>query len=421
MAVREIMHAFLTAERPEEVYQLALHRVSHVVGATFSCVYLIDKGSDLMRLAAAYNWPEKYAKFLGQMRVRLGAGPSGEAASERRVIEVPDLFADHTLVDWHDAAAELGFKAFVALPLETNGAVLGAVTFYFASRSAVSPETHNLMRIVADQMAATAEKAQLIDRLCVANAELTASNTTLERQFAEIVEARRLKDEFLANISHELRTPLTAVMGYISLMQEGVSGPMTSEQQNTLGHVKDASEQLLSLIGDLLELTALKQETIVPTFSEFDPREPLRDAVASAKGRRTQVALEIAQPEIVPMMCSDRRVIAKTLKALIDNAFKFTREGHVRVALQIADDRVTYTVDDTGVGIPLAALALVFDEFRQVDGTRTREFSGSGLGLSLARRLACLVRGEIALTSSPGVGSTFTLDLPLRYDATSAS
>jgi len=420
MAVREIMHAFLTAERPEEVYQLALHRVSHVVGATFSCVYLIDKGSDLMRLAAAYNWPEKYAKFLGQMRVRLGSGPSGEAARERRVVEVPDLFADHTLVDWHDVASELGFRAFVALPLETNGAVLGAVTFYFASRSAVSAETHSLMRIVADQMAATAEKAQLIDSLSAANTELSATNATLERQFDEIVEARRLKDEFLSNISHELRTPLTAVMGYISLMQEGVSGPMTLEQQNTLGHVKDASEQLLSLIGDLLELTALKQDAIVATCSEFDPRDPLRDAVATAKGRRTQVALEIAHPEIVPLMCSDRRVIAKTLRALIDNAFKFTREGQVRVGLQIVGDRVTYTVDDTGVGIPMAAQTLVFDEFRQVDGTRTREFSGSGLGLSLARRLAGLVQGEITLASTPGVGSTFTLELPLRYDASAS-
>ena len=117
--------------------------------------------------------------------------------------------------------------------------------------------------MVADQMAATAEKARLIERSAAANTELSASNATLERQYAEIVEARRLKDEFLANISHELRTPLTAVMGYVSLMQEGVAGPVTTEQQNTLAHVKDASEQLLSLIGDLLELTALKHEAIV--------------------------------------------------------------------------------------------------------------------------------------------------------------
>jgi signal transduction histidine kinase len=421
MAVREIMHAFLTAEQPEEVYQLALRRISHMVGATFSCVYLIDEGSDLMRLVAAHNWPDKYAKFLGQMRVRLGSGPSGEAASERRVIEVPDLFVDHTLVDWHDAATELGFKSFVALPLETADSVIGTVTFYFASRSSISPETHHLMRIVADQMTATAEKARLIERLSAANTDLSTSNATLERQYAEVVESKRVKDEFLANISHELRTPLTAVMGYISLMQEGIAGPITGEQQRTLDHVKDASEQLLTLIGDLLELTALKHETIVASISEFDPREPIRDAIASAKGRRGQVTLEVEHPEIVPMMRSDRRVVAKTLKALIDNAFKFTREGRVGVTLQIAGDRVTYTVDDTGIGIPSEAHGLVFDEFRQVDGTRTREFSGSGLGLSLARRLAALVHGEITLTSTPGVGSRFTFELPLRSDAAPAS
>jgi signal transduction histidine kinase len=421
MAVREIMHAFLTAERPEEVYQLALTRVSPVVGATFACVYLIEEGSDLMRLAAAHNWPGKYAKFLGQMRVRLGAGPSGEAASTREVIEVPDLFADQSLADWQEAATELGFRSFVALPLQTADAVIGTVTFYFASRSALSAETLHLMRIVADQMAATAQKAKLINNLRVANAELSASNAALERQYAEIVEARRVKDEFLANISHELRTPLTAVMGYIALMQEGLAGPVTSEQQYTLEHVKDASEQLLTLIGDLLELTALKGDATPVNISEFDPREPLRDAIASAKGRRSQVALEIAQPEIVPMMRSDRRTIAKTLKALIDNAFKFTREGRVRVTLQIAGDVVTYTIEDTGVGIAPDAHRLVFDEFRQVDGTRTREFSGSGLGLSLARRLAALVRGDISLDSTPGEGSTFRLELPLRFDAVPAS
>jgi signal transduction histidine kinase len=277
------------------------------------------------------------------------------------------------------------------------------------------------MRIVADQMAATAEKARLIERLLAANTELSASNESLERQYIEVVEARRVKDEFLANISHELRTPLTAVMGYISLMQEGIAGPIAGEQQHTLGHVKDASEQLLTLIGDLLELTALKHDTIVASISEFDPREPVRDAIASAKGRRGQVSLEVVHPEIVPMMRSDRRVVAKTLKALIDNAFKFTREGRVGVTLQIAGDRVTYTVDDTGIGIPSEAHGLVFDEFRQVDGTRTREFSGSGLGLSLARRLAELVHGEITLTSTPGVGSTFTFELPLCYDAAPAS
>src|SRR5438552_10926754 len=104
IAVREIAQAFLTATRPVEVYQFALDRVGPLVGATLACVYLIDGESDLMRLAANFNWPEAYARFLDDMRVRLGFGPSGEAASERRIIEVPDLFADASLEDWQEVA-----------------------------------------------------------------------------------------------------------------------------------------------------------------------------------------------------------------------------------------------------------------------------------------------------------------------------
>src|SRR6185503_13209545 len=97
MAVREVIHAFLTADRPEEVYQFALERVSPLIGATFASVYLVDGASELMRLGAAYNWPQRFRPWLGEARVRLGFGPSGEAASERRTIEVADVFADDQL------------------------------------------------------------------------------------------------------------------------------------------------------------------------------------------------------------------------------------------------------------------------------------------------------------------------------------
>src|SRR5688500_13705925 len=117
MAVREIAHAFLTADRPEEVFQFALERVSPLVGATFASIYLVDSGSELMRLAAQFNWPERYRPFLGEMRVRLGHGPSGEAARERKPILVPDVFADPALGDWREVATELGFRAIVAMPL----------------------------------------------------------------------------------------------------------------------------------------------------------------------------------------------------------------------------------------------------------------------------------------------------------------
>jgi signal transduction histidine kinase len=415
IAIREIVHAFLTADRPEEVFQFALDRVSPLVGASFACVYLVDGASELMRLAAVHNWPARFSPFLGEMRVRLGFGPSGEAAAERRVIEVPDVFADSSLEDWAEVANELGFRAIVALPLQTGEGVLGAVAFYFANAGAISAETRSLLRMVADQMAATAQKARLIEDLRRANAALLETNAELERQYVALLDARRVKDEFLANISHELRTPLTAVMGYLALMDEGLAGPVTPEQRKTIAQVKTSSEHLLELIGDLLELTTLKRGGLEVVPTAFDVRDPLHDAVAGTRGRAEAVALRISEPEQGAVMVSDRRKIAKLLVALLSNAYKFTRDGEIRVSVEVHNDRAVYRVQDTGIGIPDEMQQLVFDEFRQVDGSSTRRFGGSGLGLSLARRLARLLGGEIALESAPGEGSTFRVDLPLEY------
>ena len=417
IAVREIVHAFLTADRPEEVFQFALDRVGPLVGASFACVYLIDGASELMRLAAVHNWPEQFAPFLGEMRVRLGFGPSGEAASERRVIEVPDVMADPSLEDWAEVASELGFRAIVALPLQTGDGVLGAVAFYFEKAGTITSETRSLLRMVADQMAATAQKARLIEDLRRANGALLETNAELERQYVALLEARRVKDEFLANISHELRTPLTAVMGYLSLMEDGLAGPVTAEQFKTLAQVKSSSHHLLDLIGDLLELTTLKRGQLEPDATAFDIREPMHEAITSTRGRGDGVALRVSEPESPIMMVSDRRKITKLLVTLLSNAYKFTAAGEVRLAVTTRNDRVLYSVMDTGIGIPESMQQLVFEEFRQADGSMTRRYGGSGLGLALAQRLAHLLGGEIFVESTLGVGSTFRVELPIEYQA----
>jgi signal transduction histidine kinase len=138
--------------------------------------------------------------------------------------------------------------------------------------------------------------------------------------------------------------------------------------------------------------------------------------VAAVVARDERVSLDVAEPDAAPAMTSDRRKIAKIIGALVNNAFKFTHEGKVRVSLQLLPERVVYTVEDTGIGIPDDAQRFVFEEFRQVDGTMTRRYGGSGLGLTLARRLARLLGGEIILTSTPGRGSTFRVELPLTFD-----
>jgi len=157
---------------------------------------------------AVHNWPEQYAPFLGEMRVRLGFGPSGEAASERRAIEVPDLFADASLEDCRRSPPNWASVRSPRCRYKTGEGVLGTVTFYFAHAGGLSPETRSLLRMVADQMAATAEKARLIESLRRTNSALQESNARLEQQYAELLEARRQQDEFLTNVSTELRAPL---------------------------------------------------------------------------------------------------------------------------------------------------------------------------------------------------------------------
>jgi signal transduction histidine kinase len=416
IAVREIARAFLAARRPDEVFQFALERVSPVLGATFASLYLLEPGSELMRHAAAYNWPQRHAQWAGEMRVRLGYGPSGQAAKERRPVEVPDVLADPALADWREVAEELGFRAIAALPLETSRRALGAVTFYFADAGAFDSGQRALLRTVADQLAATAEKAAMIEELRKANTALVRANAELERQYAALEEARRVKDEFLSNISHELRTPLTAVIGYIGVMQEEIPGPLTPAQRDDLTQVRSASNRLLGLIDDLLELTTLKRGEFDVVAEEFDPREPVHEAMASTPGRPAGVTVDVdVTTGELPHVRSDRRKIVRILVSLLSNAYKFTPAGHVRLSVAVADERVAWRVEDTGIGIAPEALLTVFDEFRQADGSLTRRYGGTGLGLALARRLAQLLGGDITVESAAeGAGTTFTLDLPLQ-------
>jgi signal transduction histidine kinase len=225
-----------------------------------------------------------------------------------------------------------------------------------------------------------------------------------------------MKDEFLANISHELRTPLTAVLGYADLMQEGLSGPLTGEQSSTIDQMTNASHRLLELIDDLLELTTLKGGEARLTVDTFDARDAMKDALAAAREPAKGIIVKLKMSESEPVwMRSDRRKVAKIITSLLNNAFKFTTEGEVLAALETRNNSVRFSVRDTGIGIDPAAHEVVFEEFRQADGSATRRFGGSGLGLALSRQLARLLGGDITLESAPSSGSQFTLSLPMEY------
>lgn len=186
MVAREIAESFLTAGSPLEVYRRALARVTPLVGASFASVFLRDPAEPrLLRLACAQNWPQSSARFLAELRIREGRGPTGRAVALRRPVVVPDVFGDESLREWWDAARELGFVSTIALPLVAGDRVLGSLSFYFRERQQFDDDARTLLGVVAHQLATTADRAHLIDDLRSRNLRLERENEALLRQIAE--------------------------------------------------------------------------------------------------------------------------------------------------------------------------------------------------------------------------------------------
>lgn len=420
--VGEIARAFLTARHPVEVYRLALERLVPLVGASFACVFLRDEETDLLRIVSAHNWPQRYATYLGTLRVRPGNGPTGRAVQHDRLVDVDDIFADPDLEDWWDSARELGFSSSISLPLSFEAIPVGALTFYFRDREAFADVDRDLLRLVAHQLAATAEKAHLIENLERANARLREQNLDLEQKYREAEEAKRLKDEFLANISHELRTPLTAILGYTFLLRESIHGPLSPEQLETVARIEFASNQLVGLIEGLLDLSRLRLGKLDLEPELCDAVELARAALGEITPRTEMVELTVDAPAGRVPVHTNPTLVHRILSILLSNAVKFTDQGSVTVAVSVeqsdASDEayrgplVTWEVRDTGIGIDEANQELIFEEFRQADGSATRRYGGAGLGLSIARGAARALGGDITVTSAPGEGSRFFFTLP---------
>ena len=412
--VGDIAHAILRAARPVEVYRLALARATPLLRARFSSVFLRDPAEPtLLKLECAHNWPQSAARFLGEMRIREGRGPTGRAVAEAIPIEVEDVFADPALREWWEPARELGFTALASLPLVTDGDVAGAITLYFERRHRFEDEERRLLALIADQLAATASRAHLIEALHTANAALRERNEELQQRLREGEEMRRLKDEFLANMSHELRTPLTSILGYTELLRGGELGERPERQANAVARIDAAGQALHRLITDLLDLTQLKLGRVGVARSVHDAARLARVAADRAGPPPEGVRFEIITPEEPLTIVTDAEKVARILANLISNAFKFTPCGSVEVTVTSGEQgSVRWIVRDSGIGIAERDRDAIFDEFRQVDGSTTRLYGGTGLGLAISRRLAAMLSGDLTVESRPGEGAAFTLRLP---------
>jgi signal transduction histidine kinase len=227
--------------------------------------------------------------------------------------------------------------------------------------------------------------------------------------------ASRHKSEFLANMSHELRTPLNAIIGFSEVMESGMAGPMSEKQKEFAADIRDSGKHLLSLINDILDLSKIEAGKMELDLKRFDVRMAIDNAMTLVRGRaeRHGIRLEANVSPDVTEYDGDERKFKQILLNLLTNAIKFTPEdGMVRLAATRANDGYAFSVTDTGVGIAAEDLERVFEEFQQVGSDSARKAEGTGLGLSLTRRLVELHGGTIRVSSTPGKGSAFTFTLP---------
>ena len=244
-------------------------------------------------------------------------------------------------------------------------------------------------------------------------AELAELLRRVEMARDAAMEAGSAKSRFLASMSHELRTPLNAIIGFTRLVSRNADG-LPDKQVDNLSKILVSAEHLLGLIDEILDLSRVEAGEVSLDLSETQIVEVLREVAESLEPLvdRPRVGLVVEAEARLPRVVTDRDKVKQIVLNLVSNAIKYTDEGSITVRAAAADGRLRVDVADTGMGIPGDELGKVFDEFHRADATSARR-SGTGLGLSISRRLAKALGGDVTVASRLGVGSTFTLDLPL--------
>jgi len=248
--------------------------------------------------------------------------------------------------------------------------------------------------------------------------DLVAAQLALTQKAAELASASEYKSQFLANMSHELRTPLNSTLILAKLLADNKPGNLSAEQIKYAQTIASAGTDLLALINDILDLAKIeagKFEVVVEHIHLGRTVDVLLKSfapVAQQAGLKFSVVLA---PATVDHIDTDSRRLGQILRNLLSNAIKFTPHGEVSLQISSSDEAIAFAVRDTGVGIAAEQQQVVFDAFRQADGSTHRRFGGTGLGLSISRDLARLLGGDIGVRSAPGEGSVFTLTLPKVY------
>ncbi|MBX3034195.1 MAG: HAMP domain-containing protein [Bdellovibrionaceae bacterium] len=437
------------------VAQLIMSELTPLVDAHQGAFFMLESDNDvpLLNLIASYAFTERRSV---SNRYRLKEGLVGQCAFEKKRILLGS--PAENVVTIESALVQVKAVNVIVMPVLFEGELKAVIEL-----ASTKPFTQNYINfldqlmdsigVILNMISSSMRTEELLQELKRSNAELEAQAKELEDK-AKLLEVKnnevelasrsleekaeqlslisKYKSEFLANMSHELRTPLNSLLILSKTLAENKDGNLTGEQVKYASTVNSAGQDLLALINEILDLSKVEAGKMpvdpkdVRMLSVIDYLEQTFRPVAEHKN--LDFVIE-KSPEVPIKMFTDENRLQQILKNLLSNAFKFTDKGRVGLSISLAQNRGDYPLDtlnhsknvlvfsvtDTGIGIPTDKQKLIFEAFQQADGTTSRKYGGTGLGLTISREIARLLGGIIEVESVPGQGSTFRLFLPQKY------
>jgi len=366
-------------------------------------IYEFDEEKQVFVPRINYGVSAEFVAALQESKLRIGDQTViGQAA----VKGDPEQIAD--LSDIHDYplpyTKEAGYRALLALPLLRENRLIGGLVVRRKAPGEFPASIVDLLQTFAAQSVLAIHNARLFREVDEKGRELEIAN--------------KHKSEFLANMSHELRTPLNAILGYTELILDNIYGDVSEKIREVLERLEKNGRHLLSLINDVLDLSKIEAGRLTLSLNEYSIEEVIRTAISSVEALAAEKNLElnVSIPGNLAIGKGDEQRIAQVLLNLLGNAIKFTETGAVGVEAVVSDNRFVVSVSDTGPGLAEADQKKIFEEFRQADGSSTRQKGGTGLGLSISKKIVEMHGGRIWVESTLGKGSTFRFTLPLRVE-----
>jgi signal transduction histidine kinase/DNA-binding response OmpR family regulator len=369
-------------------------------------VRLFNEATNQLVIAVARGLPDSYLS--SAQAIPLGQGIVGRVAQSGRPQGGSNLADDPWLAPLvpssSQAGAKEGFHSLLCVPLRTGDEIVGTLgVLRWAAREFDSREIE-LLATIGNQIGVAVARTQYADKLQL-------NNVHLERAVAELRRLDTLREQFIQNVAHELRTPLALAHGYIEMLAQGGLSP--DEQQMALNVACRRVQALVDLVGSITTLQDLDSQSL--RVEKVSPTELVQTAIRMSWQRALSVNIELRNtcPPDMPPIPGDFTRLAQALHQLLDNACKFSpQKSTVTVSAQVTPDALLISVADQGIGIPAEEHEHIFDRFYQIDGSATRRYGGTGMGLAIAKEIVEAHSGHVTLKSVVKEGSVFTMWLP---------